>query len=173
MIVLATPRLRLRTLDAGDAPFYLALVNEPSWLRHIGDKNIHTVAAARAAIEQGPVDMQRRLGHSLYLVERKDDGAPLGLCGLIKRDSLPGVDIGYALRPAYWGHGYAFEAASAVLAHARDTLRLPALLGITGPDNVASNALLRKLGLRFDHYAEPPPARLPTNVYRLDFSQNR
>lgn len=171
MIVLDTPRLRLRTLDADDAPFYLALVNEPSWLRHIGDKHIHTVEAARAAIAQGPCDMQRRLGHSLYLVERKDDGAPLGLCGLIKRDSLPGVDIGYALRPACWGQGYAFEAASAVVAYARDALRLPALLAITGPDNVASNALLRKLGMQFVLCTELTPA-VPSNLYRLDFSGN-
>ena len=169
MIVLDTPRLRLRTLGADDAPFYLALVNEPSWLQHIGDKQTHTLEAARAAILQGPCEMQRRLGHSLYLVERKDDAAPLGLCGLIQRDSLPGVDIGYALRPAYWGQGYAYEAAAAVVAHARDTLRLPRLLAITGPDNAASNALLRKLGLQFDHYAEQGPVGKPANVYRLEF----
>ncbi|HEU4844424.1 MAG TPA: GNAT family N-acetyltransferase [Burkholderiaceae bacterium] len=170
MLIIETERLQLRTVSPDDAPFYLELVNEPSWLQHIGDKHVYTVEAARVAIAEGPCDMQRRLGHSLYLVERKDDGAPLGLCGLIKRDSLPGVDIGYALRPAYWGQGYAYEAAAAVLAYGRDTLRLPRLLAITGPDNAASNGLLRKLGLQFQYYAELPPSGLPTNVYQLDFS---
>jgi RimJ/RimL family protein N-acetyltransferase len=170
MIVLDTPRLRLRTVTPDDAPFYLELVNDPSWLRHIGDKHIYTVEQALTAIVRGPCDMQRRLGHSLYLVERKSDGAPLGLCGLIKRDCLPDVDLGYALRPAYWGQHYAYEAAAAVLAYARDTLCLPRLLAITGPDNAASNSLLRKLGLQFAQCVEVLPQGEPSNLYQLDFS---
>jgi len=171
MVILDTPRLRLRTLDTGDAAFYLGLVNEPSWLRFIPDKGIHTLAAARAAIADGPMLMQQRLGHSIYLAERKADGVPIGLCGLIKRDSLPAVDIGYGLLPAWCGQGYAGEAAAAVLAHARDTLRLPCLMGITDPDNHVSGRILVKLGLRLVDSGPNADGRA-TDFYRLDFPAN-
>jgi RimJ/RimL family protein N-acetyltransferase len=169
MHILDTRRLSLRTIEPDDAAFYLALVSDPSWIRHIGDKGLRSVDAAREAILVGPCVMQQRLGHSLYVVERREDGAALGLCGLIKRDSLPEVDIGYALRPAYWGNGYAHEAAAAVLAHGRDVIGLARLLGITSPDNTSSNALLKKLGLSFVERTNLPPDNRATNLYRIDF----
>lgn len=169
MIVLQTARLVLRTLHTDDAPFYLELINDPSWIEHIGDKGIRTLEEARANIVSGAMQMQRRLGYSLYLVERREDGAPLGLCGLIRRDTLPDTDIGYALRPAYWGHGYAYEAAAAVLAHARDTLRLRRLYGITSPENLASNAMLQKLGLKFVELTRLGEETRLTNVYKVEF----
>jgi len=169
MKILDTERLILRTLEAEDASFYLELVNDPSWLENIGDKGIRTVDAAREAILNGPCAMQRERGHSLYMVVRREDGAPMGLCGLIKRDSLPDVDIGYALRPAYWGKGYAWEAAAAVVAYARDVVGLPRLLGITDPANTGSNYLLQKLGLSFVEFTHLPPDNRGTNLYRLEF----
>jgi len=169
MLILSTERLNLRTVNADDAPFYLELVNDPSWIANIGDRGIRTVEAARTALLEGPVAMHLRLGYSLYLVERRSDGAPLGLCGLLKRDFLPGTDIGYALAPRYWGHGYAREAAGAVLAYARDTLKLPCLVAITDPDNQVSIALLGKLGLQFVERKQLPGYDGDSNVYRLDF----
>lgn len=169
MKILDTERLTLRTLDTDDAPFYLELVNDPSFLQYIGDKGVRTLEQARRAIADGPQAMQRELGHSLYLVQRRSDGAPLGMCGLIKRDSLPGVDIGYALMPAYWGQGYAHEAAAAVVAHGRDTVGLQRLLAITSPDNESSIGLLHKLGLRFVEFTHLPPDQRPTNIYQLEF----
>lgn len=171
MKILTTARLSLRTLETDDAAFYLELINDPSWLANIGDKGIRTLEGARANLLAGPMQMQRRLGYSLYLVERKEDGAPLGLCGLIRRDSLPDTDIGYAIAPRYWGHGYAYEAAAAVVAYARDVLRLGRLLGITNPDNAASNALLKKLGLRFQELAYLTPEDRGTNLYCVEFGQ--
>lgn len=144
-----TPRLTLRVLTPDDAAFYLELVNDPSFLEHIGDKGVRSLAQARAAIANGPAAMQLRAGFSLYAMQRKEDGALIGMCGLVQRDTLPGIDIGYALLPAYRGHGYCYEAASAVVAHARDDFRLPRLLGIVSPDNAASHAMLQKLGLRY------------------------
>ena len=158
MKILETERLQLRTVELGDAQFYLELVNEPSWLRYIGDKGIRTLADAQASIEQGPLAMQQRLGHSLYLVELKDGAVPIGLCGLIKRDTLPDVDIGYA-----------YEAASAVLALARDQLHLPRLLGITDPDNYDSIHLLQKLGLRLVSMQPLEPGGRATHLFRIDF----
>jgi len=169
MKILDTERLTLRTLDADDAPFYLELVNQPSFLKFIGDKGVRTVEAARQAIADGPQAMQRERGHSLYLVQRRSDGAPLGMCGLIKRDSLPGVDIGYALMPEYWGQGYAHEAAAAVLAHGRDSVGLDRLMAITSPQNDSSIGLLLKLGLRFIEFTHLPPDQRPTNIYQIDF----
>jgi RimJ/RimL family protein N-acetyltransferase len=169
MLILATERLHLRTVNADDAQFYLELVNDPSWIANIGDRGIRTVEAARAAILEGPVAAQLRLGYSLYMVERGSDGARMGLCGLLKRDFLPDTDIGYALAPRYWGHGYAYEAAAAVLGHARDSLKLPALMAITSPANTASNGLLEKLGLRFIERRSLPGYNEESNVYRIAF----
>ncbi len=169
MKILDTERLTLRTLETDDAPFYLELVNDPSFLQYIGDKGVRTLDDARRAIADGPQTMQRTLGHSLYLLQRRSDGVPLGLCGLIKRDSLPDVDIGYALMPAYWGQGYAHEAAAAVVAHGRDVLGLKCLLAITSPDNASSIGLLLKLGLRFVECTQLPPDQRATNIYRREF----
>ncbi|MET0859332.1 MAG: GNAT family N-acetyltransferase, partial [Telluria sp.] len=135
--ILDTERLRLRTLEPDDAAVYLKVVNVPAFIEYIGDRGIRTIDAARKAIVEGPMAMQQTLGHSLYLVERKEDGAGIGMCGLIKRDSLPDVDIGYAYLPEYGGKGYASEAAAGVLAYAA-SIGLRRLLAITSPGNDAS-----------------------------------
>ena len=118
MKVLDTERLSLRWLSAEDAAFILGLLNEPSWLRFIGDKNVHSLDDARAYIAKGPVDMYRRLGFGLYLVELRKDATPIGLCGLIKRDSLEDVDLGFSLLPAFWGQGYALAEGRAAVEEA-------------------------------------------------------
>ena len=142
--VFGTGRLRLDRLTADDAPFILELVNEPDWLRFIGDRNVHDLAAARTYIEKGPRDMYARLGFGLYKVSLQD-GTPVGMCGLIKRDGLDDVDIGFAFLARHRGRGYAREAAAATLEHAR-SLGLTRLVAITSPDNVRSMQLLEKLG---------------------------
>lgn len=149
LTVLETARLRLRQFTPDDAAFVLELLNEPSWLRFIGDRGVRTLDDARAYIEQGPRVMFARHGFSLLLVERKADGAALGMCGLIQRDTLEVPDIGYGFLPRAWGQGYAREAAAAVLAYGHSTLGLPRILAITDPDNVASIKLLEGLGMRF------------------------
>jgi RimJ/RimL family protein N-acetyltransferase len=167
VIVAETARLRLRTIVIDDAPFYLELVNDPAFIEHIGDRGLRTLEDARRALVEGPITMQREYGHSLYLVERKIDGAAIGMCGLIKRDTLEDVDIGYAFLPAFRGCGYAFEAAQAVLAHAA-TLGIVRLAAITSPANVASNQLLRKLGLRFQRVVHLMPDGQESNLYLCD-----
>ena len=169
MKILETERLILRTIEADDAAFYYELVNDPTWLRYISDKGIRSVEQARTAIIDGPCVMQVQRGHSLYVMERKSDGAALGMCGLIKRDSLPDVDIGYAIRPAWFGQGYTYEAAVAVVAYARQQLGFKRLLGITSPDNIVSIKLLEKLGLSFVEHKVLPPDDRPTNIYCIEF----
>ncbi|MGH9854479.1 MAG: GNAT family N-acetyltransferase [Blastocatellia bacterium] len=150
MKVLETDRLILRWLSTDDAVFILKLLNEPSFLRFIGDKGVRTLEDARNYILNGPVEMYNRLGFGLYLTELKEDGAPIGICGLIKRDGLEDVDIGFAFLPGFWAKGYAYEAASAVMAYGKDILRIRRIVAITSPDNYASAKLLEKLGLRFE-----------------------
>ena len=167
MRILDTERLALRTIAPDDAPFYLELVNDPAFLEYIGDRGIRNLDAAREAIANGPVAMQAALGHSLYVVELKDGGAPIGMCGLIKRETLDDVDIGYAFLPQYRGRGYAREAAAAVCAFA-PTLGIRRLMAIASPGNAGSIALLLKLGLRFQRLAYLTADAPGTNVYAAD-----
>ena len=153
---LETERLVLRRLSRGDAPFLLELLNEPSFLRYIGDKGVRTEADARRYVETGPLASYERFGFGLLRVELKESGEPIGMCGLLKRDALPDVDVGFAFLPRFWSKGYAFESASAVLAHARDALGLRRVLAITSPDNEASIRLLEKLGFQFERMARVP-----------------
>ena len=148
--VIATERLILRWFDLDDAAFVFELVNDPDWLRHIGDKGVRDLDGARGYIANGPHASYARFGFGLWRVELKDGGTPIGLCGLLKRDTLDDVDIGYAFLPQFVGQGYAFEAAAATCRHAREALQLPRLIAIVSPDNQASIKLLEKLGLRFE-----------------------
>jgi RimJ/RimL family protein N-acetyltransferase len=168
--ILATARLNLRTAEPGDAGFYLALVNDPAFVEHIGDRGIRTPDDAREALLAGPIAMQEERGHSLYVVELKDGGIPIGMSGLIKRDSLDHVDIGYAFLPAWRGQGYAYEAGVAVLAFA-PSLGLRRVLAITSPNNIASNFLLRKMGMRFERFLHLAPDDAGTNLYSIDLEQ--
>jgi RimJ/RimL family protein N-acetyltransferase len=157
MTVLTTSRLTLRRLDEDDAPFILRLVNEPSWLRFIGDKGVRTLDDARRYLREGPLDMYTQRGFGLYLVLRNGDEQPIGMCGLIKRDALPDVDIGFAYVPETWGNGYAIEAANAVVAHARDDFGLKRLVAITSLDNDASIRVLERIGMAFEQIIEVRP----------------
>jgi RimJ/RimL family protein N-acetyltransferase len=143
--MLETDRLVIRAFVASDAGFIVELVNDPAWLLYIGDKNIRSRDDAARYIEDGPRAMYRRAGFGLWLVALKD-GTPIGMCGLIRRDDLEDVDLGFAFLPQYRRSGYAFEAAQRVLEHGRSVLRLARIVAITVPANAASINLLRKLG---------------------------
>jgi len=148
LIVLETERLVLRRQTTADASFILTLMNDPDWIRNIGDKGIRSVADAEDYIRNVPLASYDRFGHGFYLMALKDGGAPIGICGLAKRDFMEDADIGYALMPAYRGKGYAYEASAGVLDYARSALGMNRVAAITAPDNEASANLLRKLGLR-------------------------
>lgn len=150
MIVLETERLFLRRLSSANSEFILELLNQPSFLRYIGDKAVRNTDDAINYIQTGPVASYERFGFGLYLVELKDTAVPIGMCGLLKRDSLPDVDVGFAFLPAYWSRGYAFEAAAAVMNYGREVLGLRRIVAITSLDNEASMRLLGKLGLRLE-----------------------
>lgn len=150
MKVLETERLILRRLTVEDGEFILELLNDPSWLRFIGDKGVRTLDDACDYILKSPIAMYERLGFGLYLTELKYESVPIGICGLIKRDSLEDVDIGFAFLPNYRGKGYAFESASAVMSYGRRNFGLSRVVAITSPDNYGSAKLLEKLGFNFE-----------------------
>lgn len=150
MAVLETERLRLRRLSADDAAFIRELVNDPAFLRYIGDKGVRNDADAVAYIENGPVASYERFGFGLYAVELKGTDVPIGICGLLKRESLPDADVGFAFLPKYRTQGYAVESASAVLGYAAQTLGLKRILAITTTDNIGSIRVLERIGLRFE-----------------------
>jgi [ribosomal protein S5]-alanine N-acetyltransferase len=150
VIVIETGRLALHEFTKDDADFVLRLVNEPSFLRFIGDRGVRTLEDARGYIEDGPVAGYERYGYGLLRVVRKADDTAVGMCGVLKRDTLPDPDIGFSFLPEFWSQGYALESAGAVLKHAREVLRLGRILAITTRDNEPSMRLLGKLEFRFD-----------------------
>jgi RimJ/RimL family protein N-acetyltransferase len=150
MKVLETERLILRRVTVEDDEFILELLNDPSWLRFIGDRGVRTLEAARDYILKSLVAMYERLGFGLYLVELKGEGVPVGICGLIKRDSLEDVDIGFAFLPQFCRKGYGYESASAVMEYGKRTFGLNRLVAITSQENYPSAKLLEKLGFSFE-----------------------
>ncbi|MFP5391094.1 MAG: GNAT family N-acetyltransferase [Gammaproteobacteria bacterium] len=148
MLIRTTARLRLRTACLDDAAFYLALLNSPTFVAQLGDRGLRTLDDARVALAEGPIRMQAQYGHSLYIAETHD-GTPVGMCGLIRRMELDGVDLGYAFLPQYQGYGFAHEAALAATLHAHETLGIQRLLAIVSPENTRSISVLQKIGFVF------------------------
>lgn len=152
----ATERLNLRPLTVQDAEFIIELVNTPGWLRFIGDRKIYTRADAERYLQNGPLKSYAQHQYGLLLVELKENGTAIGMCGLIKRDWLRFADIGFAFLPAYEGKGYGLESSAAVLQDARERLSLSHVGGITVPENTASIKLLEKLGLAYEKTVQLP-----------------
>ncbi|PHN07287.1 GNAT family N-acetyltransferase [Flavilitoribacter nigricans] len=147
--VLETERLVLERFTLQHGTFILELVNSPGWLQYIGDKGIRELEAAEQYIREGPMTAYAQYGYGFSVVSLKEDRTPIGGCGLIRRAGLEYPDIGFALLPEYSGKGYAFEIASATLAHAKTELLIPRILGITLPTNTRSIHLLNRIGLNF------------------------
>jgi ribosomal-protein-alanine N-acetyltransferase len=169
--VIETERLTLRWMTVEDADVILELLNDPDWLRYIGDRGVRTRADAEAYILTGMIANYERCGYGFYMVERKPDGAPMGMCGLVKRDFLADVDLGFAFLPAFRIQGYAYESAAAVMDYARDTLELRRLVAITSLDNERSGRLLEKLGFRQKGIIQVPPANRDARLFEIDLSK--
>jgi len=149
-VITETPRLRIRELTVDDAEFIFGLVNEPSFLEHIGDKGVRNLEDARQFILEGPWASHRDRGYGQFLVELKEGGDPIGVCGLLYREALDVSDIGCAFLPQYWRRGFAYEAACAVMEYGRSTLGIDKIVGLTSEENVASIKAMEKLGMSFE-----------------------
>ena len=169
--ILETERTILREIVETDAEFILDLLNQPSFIKYIGDRKVRSVEQAREFIENRFRESYRVYGFGLYAVELKaefdtlvnarvsafSDNTPIGICGFVKRDSLPEADIGFAFLPQFCGKGYAFESADAVMKYGRDILNLKRVLAITSQDNESSGRLLEKINFKFERLIELPP----------------
>lgn len=157
MSVIETARLRLRKMGGDDACFILEVLTDPDFIANVGDRGVHDLPAARRYIADGPGGSYVRYGFGLYLVELLADGTPLGICGLLRRDSHPDVEIGFAFVPRARGCGYALEAARATLTFAQQTLGLTRIVALTAPDNRPSIRILESIGLRFERMVRFTP----------------
>lgn len=169
--VLETDRLLLREASPADAAFIIEMLNDPDWIQNIGDRKVRDEATALAYIETSLMSSYRQHGFGMYVVEMRADNCPVGMCGLVKRDGLEDVDIGFAFLPAYRGRGLAAESATAVLALARDSLGLKRVVAITLPSNTASCQLLEKLNFYFDGMVCLPNDSEELKLYVMDIGE--
>jgi RimJ/RimL family protein N-acetyltransferase len=169
-MLIETPRLSIRYLGSGDEPFILELLNQPSFIRNIGDRGVRTLDDATDYIRKGPAASYEKFGFGLFHVALKDSGPPIGICGLLKRDTLDDVDIGFAYLERYWGQGYALEAAQAVMDFGWNTGGLKRIVAITATHNEASMRLLEKLGMRFEGVIKFPGAAGDTKLFGITAS---
>ncbi len=164
MAIINTGRLSLRQLTLDDDVFMLKLLTDADFIEHIGDRGVRTLEQAGDYLRDGPLASYRAHGFGLYRVDLDESGEPVGICGLLKRDALEDVDLGYALLPAWRGRGFAVEAAQAVLEHARATLALERIVAIVSPANTASITVLERIGMRAEgeirFSADVEPSRL-------------
>lgn len=165
MKVIETERLLLRHATAEDAEFVLELLNDPAFIRNVADRGVRTVPEAAAYIANKFTPSYAQFGFGLWVVELKGIAEPIGMCGLIKRETWEHVDIGYSLLERFWGHGYAYEAAAAVMDYGRKTLGLERIVAVTAPDNESSIRLLEKLGLRFQEMIDLPGYEGPSKFF--------
>lgn len=147
--IFETDRLRLKEFTLDDSKFIVELLNSPGWLQFIGDRNIKTEEQAKIYLENGPIKSYKENGYGLSLVEKKDDSIAIGMCGIMKRETLDHPDIGFAFLPGFNGKGYAFEIASATMDYAKHQLKISKILAITVSNNSKSIRLLEKIGLKF------------------------
>ncbi|EAS45530.1 N-acetyltransferase [Photobacterium profundum] len=167
MNIIETERLTIRWLIEDDAEFIYRLYNTDSFLQFVGDKNLQTIDDARKYLLTGALNMYERIGMGLYMVELKSDKTALGISGLIKRDSLNDIDIGYGFLPEFEGKGYAYEAGVALKSYAKDALKIERLVAITTADNKRSITLLEKLGLDFESTVEEPDNQPALRLYAM------
>lgn len=148
-IILESKRLRLRKLVLQDASFILKLLNSPTWLQFIGDRDVKSVADAQSYLVNGPLMSYAALGYGLWLIEFKENAIPVGMCGLLKRPYLDYADIGYALLPEHAGYGYATEIVEATARYAFANLGMDGIAAITTTANSRSINVLKKTGFKY------------------------
>ena len=168
MNVIETERLNLREVNESDAAFVLELLNDPDFVRHVADRGVRTLEDARRYVAERFTAAYRRDGFGFWLVEPKESGLPAGICGLVKRDALPGVDVGYAFLPPFRSKGYAHESASAVVAYAREVLGLKRIYAIVNPENAVSIRVLEKLGMKFERMVRLSPDEPEVRLFAAD-----
>ena len=169
MLQIKTERLTLRQFELNDAKFIIKLLNEPSFIQNIGDRGVRTIADAEKYLENGPISSYAKNGFGLLAVTLNDTGQPVGMCGLIKRDTLEDVDIGYAFLPEFWSRGYALESTQAVMSHAKDIVGSKRVVAIVDPANASSIRLLEKIGMTFEKMVKMSEDDIDLKLFSISF----
>jgi len=163
--LITTKRLAIRHITSLDAAFIIKLYNEPGFIEHIGDKKIRSVNDAINTVVDWAKASYQQHGIGLLLVELRDCGTPLGMCGLIKRDDIEDFDLGYSLLEEHQRQGYVIEAAQAVLEHAKNVLNFSRVVGYTSPLNEVSIRVLAKLGFKAEGDFDFPGYDGPCKIF--------
>jgi RimJ/RimL family protein N-acetyltransferase len=163
MTVLETKRLLLSRFSYDDCEFIHELVNEHSFKRFIGDKNVNSLDDARRYLREGPITMYDKFGYGLFLVNLRGAARAAGICGLVKREAFDDPDIGFAFLERYRGNGYATESATAVLAHGFEVLNLQRIIALADVGNENSVRLLQRLGFVYER-----KVRMPEDDHDID-----
>ena len=156
MIIAETERLIISKINIKDAPFFLELMNTPHWLKYIGDRNIKSIEDAEEAIKSGHLKSYKNNGFGFYkLLLKSEKNKTIGTAGLIKRDQLEDIDIGFGFLPDYEGKGFGYEASLEIMKLAKEVFNIEKLVAITNPNNKNSIKLLEKLGLTLEKRIKP------------------
>ena len=166
--VFETERLIIKPTLENDAEFIFELYNTPKWVKYIGDRNIKTIENAKEYIKEKMIPQLERLGYSNYTLIRKDDNRKIGTCGLYDREGLEGIDIGFAFLPEYEKKGFAFEASKKVKEAAFNEFKIETISAITKKDNISSQKLLEKLGLKFTGTTKLPDDNEELLLYKIE-----
>lgn len=151
-----TERLYLRPTSLDDADINLKLLNTEEFKKYVGDRNVNTLDESREYLKNRNLPQIEKLGYGNFTLIKKDTGEKIGSCGLFHRDGLDVVDIGFAFLPEYFGKGYGYEAARRILRAGFEEYGLQKISAITVKENVASQKLIEKLGLKFQKIVRIP-----------------
>jgi len=155
-MIAETNRLIISKITLDDAAFFLELVNTPNFIKYIGDRNLKTVEDAKTYLKNGTLKSYEDFGFGFYkLLLKEENNKAIGTCGLVKREQLDNVDIGFAMLPNYEGKGFGYESCIAVLKLAKEQFKLNKVLAITLPTNNNSIKLLEKIGLSYEKRIKP------------------
>lgn len=148
-MILETERLVVREFRLDDVEAFFELCTNPDVIRYTGDRGVANLEQARGYLANYPMADYRKHGFGRWACVLKSNGLVIGFAGLKWLDELQDVDIGYRFLPAYWGIGLATEASRPVIEYGFTRCKLPHILGLVDPENVASVRVLEKLGMRF------------------------
>lgn len=167
LLSLATTRLSLTRLTLADATFIYALTTDPEWLAQIGDRGVSDMSSAAEYIEKAHLAMYTQYGVGLLKVIEIESEQPIGVCGLMQRNTYDLPDLGYAFLPEYRGKGYATEACQSVLQWCVEQQYKHVFAKVL-PSNEASIRVLGKLGFNYQ-YPEHDAGEL-LHIYQKAFS---
>lgn len=165
MNVMSTDRLLINRITLDDAGFILKLMNDKDWIKNIGDRGIRTIEEAEEYIRTRFLKTYDEVGFGFYSLILKNTHQSIGIAGLVDREGIDHIDIGYGMLPEFRGKGYAFEATKAVYDYGYKDLKLDKIVAIVNPDNPGSIKLLSKLGLEFEKMIRLPDEEIDIMLF--------